>query len=335
MAGRVLSKNKTRPKNFLKIAKNQPGCSLMLFNPQPSLRTLRLRRLPGRALIPPPRTGLNLICRNLFEQFRRITNFYFLLLAIISVIIESPVSPVPNFLALGFVILTTAIKQGYEDFKRHRADRVINHRLVTRIEANGIQEIQSSKIQVGDVICVEDGDEFPCDMLILSSSNPNGKVTIMTANLDGETNLKTHSAPHVTRHLTQPHLLNNMRAQIECENPNPDLNRFQGRINLVQAVGVQVVSLGLNNMAFRGTQLKNTEFVYGCALYTGADTKMSQNSRSTSNKFSSVEVKMNKYLLFFLLVVFLEVLVSTLLDFYIGKRFKVKIHLQGVPTSLE
>ena len=250
-------------------------------------------------------------------------------------IIESPVSPVPNFLALGFVILTTAIKQGYEDFKRHRADRVINHRLVTRIEANGIQEIQSSKIQVGDVICVEDGDEFPCDMLILSSSNPNGKVTIMTANLDGETNLKTHSAPHVTRHLTQPHLLNNMRAQIECENPNPDLNRFQGRINVVQAVGVQVVSLGLNNMAFRGTQLKNTEFVYGCALYTGADTKMSQNSRSTSNKFSSVEVKMNKYLLFFLLVVFLEVLVSTLLDFYIGKRFKVKIQLQGVPTSLE
>ena len=110
-------------------------------------------------------------------------------------IIESPVSPVPNFLALGFVILTTAIKQGYEDFKRHRADRVINHRHVIRIEANGIQEIQSQKIQVGDVICVEDGDEFPCDMLILSSSNPNGKVTIMTANLDGETNLKTHSAP--------------------------------------------------------------------------------------------------------------------------------------------
>ena len=79
-----------------------------------------------------------------------------------------------------------------------------------------------------------------------------------------------------------------------------------------------MVSLGLENMAFRGTQLKNTEFVYGCAIYTGADTKMSQNSRSTANKFSSVEVKMNKYLLFFLLIVFLEVLISTLLDFYIG-----------------
>ena len=53
MAGCVLSKNKTRPRNFLKIAKNDPGCSLMLFNPRPSLRTLRTLRLPGRALIPP------------------------------------------------------------------------------------------------------------------------------------------------------------------------------------------------------------------------------------------------------------------------------------------
>ena len=133
-------------------------------------------------------------------------------------IIESPVSPVPNFLALGFVILTTAVKQGYEDFKRHQADRVINNRLVTRVEANGINQIQSQHIQVGDVIFVEDGDEFPCDMLLLSSSNPNGKVTIMTANLDGETNLKTHSAPHITRGFTQHHQVNNIRAQVPILN---------------------------------------------------------------------------------------------------------------------
>ena len=68
--------------------------------------------------------------------------------------------------------------------------------------------------QVGDIICVEEGDEFPCDMLILSSSNPKGKASIMTANLDGETNLKTQSAPNETRDMTQPHLLNNLRAQV-------------------------------------------------------------------------------------------------------------------------
>ena len=119
---------------------------------------------------------------------------------------------------------------------------------MTRVEPNGINMIQSQKVlsngpivehqfimtlsqvQVGDVLCVEDGEEFPCDMLLLSGSNPNGKVTIMTANLDGETNLKTQSAPSLTRGFNQPHLVNNIRAQVECENPCADLSRFVGRL---------------------------------------------------------------------------------------------------------
>ena len=46
------------------------------------------------------------------------------------------------------------------------------------------------------------------------STYQKGKVSIMTANLDGETNLKTQSAPNETRLFTQPHLLNNLRAQV-------------------------------------------------------------------------------------------------------------------------
>ena len=103
------------------------------------------------------------------------------------------------------------IKQGYEDFMRHNADRVINRKLVTKIDPNGVLQIPSEKIEVGDIVCVEDGDEFPCDMLILSSSNPKGKVSIMTANLDGETNLKTQSAPNETRELNQPNLLDELQ----------------------------------------------------------------------------------------------------------------------------
>ena len=56
----------------------------------------------------------------------------------------------------------------------------------------------------------------------------------------------------------------------------------------------EITDLSLENVAFRGTKLMNTEFVYGCALYTGADTKMSQNSKMKANKFSSIEVTMNK-----------------------------------------
>ena len=50
--------------------------------------------------------------RNLYGQFRRIANFYFLVVAIICSLIDSPVSPLPSWLALFFVIFVTMIKQG-------------------------------------------------------------------------------------------------------------------------------------------------------------------------------------------------------------------------------
>ena len=149
----------------------------------------------------------------------------------------------------------------------------------------------------------------------------------MTANLDGETNLKTHVAPAATRQYQTPeHLASDLNAVIECENPNADLGRFIGRIKLLSDppsvnnnygtssssssssgytevnVNNRAKSIGLSfdNIVLRGTELKNTEYVYGCAVYTGEDTKMSKNSKLTANKFSTVEKSMNKYLIFFL-----------------------------------
>lgn len=48
---------------------------------------------------------------------------------------------------------------------------------------------------VGDVVMVSDEEGFPCDLLLLLSSNPEAKCEVTTANLDGETNLKVSHAP--------------------------------------------------------------------------------------------------------------------------------------------
>lgn len=45
-------------------------------------------------------------------------------------------------------------------------------------------------LQVGDVVRVVANEEIPCDMVMLSSEDPEGGCYITTANLDGETNLK-------------------------------------------------------------------------------------------------------------------------------------------------
>ena len=76
-----------------------------------------------------------------------------------------------------------------------------------------------------------DGEEFPCDLVLLASSNANGKASVLTANLDGETNLKNQTAPLLTRSYRSDHLMT-IKAQIECENPNPDLQGFVGRMTV-------------------------------------------------------------------------------------------------------
>lgn len=75
----------------------------------------------------------NFIPKNLFEQFRRIANCYFLLIAVTAILIDSPISPVTSFLPLSFVILVTACKQGYEDYLRYRMDQEVNRKSVNVI----------------------------------------------------------------------------------------------------------------------------------------------------------------------------------------------------------
>ena len=53
-------------------------------------------------------------------------------MTVIPAVSEPPVSPFTSVAPLVFVVTMTMLKQGYEDFKRHRADRVINQRKVTK-----------------------------------------------------------------------------------------------------------------------------------------------------------------------------------------------------------
>lgn len=73
-------------------------------------------------------TILNFLPKNLFEQFRRVANVYFLILIILQAI---PIFSNTNvFLAaspLVSILLLTAIKDAMEDYKRQKSDRRVNH----------------------------------------------------------------------------------------------------------------------------------------------------------------------------------------------------------------
>lgn len=64
-------------------------------------------------------TIYNFIPKNVLEQFRRVTNIYFLLIAVVSFIPQiSPISPYTTVMGLVFVLAIAALNDGYQDFVR-------------------------------------------------------------------------------------------------------------------------------------------------------------------------------------------------------------------------
>lgn len=237
-----------------------------------------------------------------------------------------------SLLPLVFVIAVTAAKQGYEDILRYRTDNVVNRspgrcstvsstyeitlgtvsssQLAVTIIKNGVEAvIQSQNVAPGDLIVVERDCDVPCDLVLLRSTDPHGKCFITTANLDGESNLKTLLVPRdlPSVPIEEMHKL----GVIECETPGTDLYSFNGKIELAGGEG-RVLPLSAENVLLRGSRVKNTEVVIGCAIYTGMTTKLQLNSRLTRNKTASSETYVNRFLIFILVVL---IVIVTLLYF--------------------
>ncbi|KAI1285876.1 Phospholipid-transporting ATPase IH [Halotydeus destructor] len=264
--------------------------------------TISAVRFPNNRVVSSKYTAWNFLPKNLFEQFRRIANFYFLCIAVIQVTTNSPVSPITSLFPLVFVVIATALKQGYEDWLRHKTDRIINNRQVPVIVKNQTLNIKSEAIEVGDIVMVRKDDEIPCDMVLISCEDIHGKCHVTTANLDGETNLKVRDCLSATRALQKTEDIVKITGIIECEKPNTDLYEFVGVIKLEENRLYNTYPLGPSNLLIRGSRLRNSEYVYGVAVYTGIESKLAMNSRLTPNKFSTVERTVNRYLIVYLTV---------------------------------
>jgi hypothetical protein len=85
---------------------------------------------------------------------------------------------------------------------------------------------------------------------------------------------------------------------IVCENPNPKLDNYLGRMTAVDPATMaskEECSLGVENLLLAGIQIKNTKEVLAACVYAGTQTKMSLNSKITRIKFSTIEKSLNKY----------------------------------------
>ncbi|XP_048721321.1 phospholipid-transporting ATPase IG isoform X4 [Caretta caretta] len=232
------------------------------------------------------------------------------------VIVDTPTSPITSGLPLFFVIIVTAIKQGYEDWLRHRADKEVNKSSVFIVENAKQVKKHSEKIKVGDVVEVKADETFPCDLIFLASSNDDGICYVTTASLDGESNFKTHYAVRDTIGLRTDDDIDSLTATIECEQPQSDLYKFVGRINIYRSNQEPVArSLGPESLLLKGSTLKNTKKIYGVAVYTGMETKMALNYQGKSQKRSAVEKSINAFLMVYLCILVSKAAVCTTLKY--------------------
>ncbi|KAJ4780408.1 Phospholipid-transporting ATPase [Rhynchospora pubera] len=247
---------------------------------------------------------LTFLPRNLFEQFHRLAYVYFLAIAVLNQLPQLAVfGRGASLLPLAFVLFVTALKDAYEDFRRHRSDRLENNRTVHTVNGSGQFVPKRWKdLKVGEVIRVSSSETLPADMVLLATSDPTGVAYVQTINLDGETNLKTRYARQET--LSKMPQNGTINGVIRCERPNRNIYGFHANLE----VDGKRVSLGPANIVLRGCELKNTAWAVGVVVYAGKETKVMLNSSGAPSKRSRLETHMNRETL--ILSVMLVVLCS-------------------------
>lgn len=250
-------------------------------------------------------TLITFLPKNLFIQFHRVAYLYFLAIAALNQLPPLAVfGRTVSLFPLLFVLFVTAIKDGYEDWRRHRSDRNENNREALVLQSDQFHLKKWKNIRAGEVVKICSDDTIPCDVVLLGTSDPSGIAYIQTMNLDGESNLKTRYARQETASTVFEGSI--VSGTIKCEQPNRNVYEFTANMEF----NGQKFPLSQSNIVLRGCQLKNTDWIIGVVVYAGQETKAMLNSAASPSKRSRLENYMNRetlWLSIFLLVMCLVV----------------------------
>ena len=177
-------------------------------------------------------------------------------------------------------------------------------------------------VQVGDFVRLYNDEEIPSDIVVLSTSDPDGACYVQTKNLDGETNLKVRQALYAGRGVRHARDCERCDFVIESEPAQPNLYSYSGVAKWNQrnpkdpeAPGTSMAEpISINNLLLRGCTLKNTEWILGVVAFTGDETKIMLNSGITPTKRAKIAKDLNWNVIYNFVILFIMCLVAGIVE---------------------
>jgi phospholipid-translocating ATPase len=248
--------------------------------------------------------------RQLFAQFSKLANAYFLAISIMQMIPGlSTTGQFTTIVPLLVFIGISMAKEGWDDIRRWRLDTEENGRSTTVLDVGEHvkgpapigDKISSSEphywtvkkwseIKVGDIVRLGRDDQVPADMILMYAEG--GTAYMETMALDGETNLKNKQPPvPLLNNCKTLERVSHCQGQIVVEDPSMDLYRFEGKISIAE----QSFPLTTSEVLYRGSVLRNTPLVAGIVCYTGEECRIRQNANKNPRiKAPALQALVNK-----------------------------------------
>nr|XP_032654890.1 phospholipid-transporting ATPase IK [Chelonoidis abingdonii] len=266
--------------------------------------------------------ALTFLPLNLYEQFHRLANLYFLFVILLQTVPE--ISTLPWFtllLPLSCLLLLRGLRDLIDDIARHRSDWMINNRPCEILVGKSFSWKKWRDICVGDIVCLRKDSFVPADLLLLSSSEPSSLCYVETADIDGETNLKFRQALLAThQELVSEASMAAFDGKVTCEEPNSRMHSFIGTLEWRG----EKYSLDTEKILLRGCRIRNTETCYGLVIYAGLDSKIMKNCGKIKMKKTKLDRLMDRLvILIFVMLVFTSFCLAFAAGFW-----AVKFHVE-------
>ncbi|XP_035164586.1 phospholipid-transporting ATPase IK [Oxyura jamaicensis] len=283
---------------------------------------LTKKKYAGNAIKTAKYNILTFLPLNLYEQFHRMANVYFVFVILLQTIPEISTLPWYTLLfPLSCLLTIRALRDLIDDIGRHQSDRNINNRPCEILSGKSFRWQKWRDICVGDIVCLRKESFVPADMLLLCSSEPSSLCYVETADIDGETNLKFRQALPVThRELTSEGSVAAFDGRVTCEEPNSRMHSFTGTL---QWRG-ETYSIDSERILLRGCKLRNTDFCYGLVIYAGFDSKIMRNCGKIKRKKTKLDRMMDRLVIIIFLVLLAMSLCLAIASGFWAKTFQEK-----------